>query len=109
VLVHTGWDSFWQKPEYLDATNSHLTEDAANYLVRNGAALVGIDSVNIDSLMDNRRPVHTILLGSGIPIVEHLCCLDHIDGNARFYAAPVAVRGVGTFPVRAYAVADYRT
>jgi kynurenine formamidase len=105
VLVNTGWDVNWQKPAYLGDDNPHLTEDAAAALAERGAALVGIDSVNIDSLVDKRRPVHTILLGRQIPIVEHLCNLGSITGEARFFAAPVAVRGVGTFPVRAYAIA----
>jgi arylformamidase len=103
VLVHTGWDAHWRTPAYLE-DNPHLTEDAAVDLAERGATLVGIDSVNIDSLTDKRRPVHTILLGRQIPIVEHLCNLGSIGHNVRFFAAPVAVRGVGTFPVRAYAM-----
>jgi arylformamidase len=103
VLIHTGWDVLWGQEAYL-ANNPHLTEDAANFLVENGAILVGIDSVNIDSLTDNARPVHTILLGHRIPIVEHLCNLGAITGEVRFYAAPVAVKGMGTFPTRAYAI-----
>lgn len=104
VLVHTGWDALWQTPAYLDDNNAHLTENAAQYLADNGAALVGIDSVNIDSLRDKRRPAHSILLGRQIPIVEHLCNLHSIETGARFFAAPVAMRRVGTFPVRAYAI-----
>lgn len=103
VLVHTGWDTHWRTPAYLEG-NPHLTEDAAALLAERGAALVGIDSVNIDSLTDKRRPVHTILLGRQIPVVEHLCNLGSISGEVRFFAAPVAVRGVGTFPTRAYAI-----
>ena len=103
VLVHTGWDALWGQEAYL-SNNPHLTEDAAQFLVDGDAALVGIDSVNIDSLDDKRRPVHTILLGNGIPIVEHLCNLRSIDEEVRFFAAPVAVRGMGTFPTRAYAI-----
>jgi arylformamidase len=104
VLVNTGWDSVWRTPAYIDDDNPHLTEDAAAYLAESGAALVGIDSVNIDSLRDKRRPVHTILLGRQIPIVEHLCNLGSITRDVRFFAAPVAVRGIGTFPTRAYAI-----
>jgi arylformamidase len=104
VLVNTAWDSLWRTPAYLDDDNPHLTEDAASHLADQGAALVGIDSVNIDSLRDKRRPVHTILLGRQIPIVEHLCNLNSIKTDVRFFAAPVAVRGVGTFPTRAYAI-----
>jgi kynurenine formamidase len=105
VLVHTGWDALWRLPAYLE-NNPHLTEDAAAWLAGHGAALVGIDSVNIDSLTDKRRPVHTILLGAQIPIVEHLCNLGSVTSDMRFFAAPVAVRGMGTFPTRAYALGD---
>ena len=105
VLIHTGWDALWGQEAYL-SDNPHLTEDAANFLVENGAILVGIDSVNIDSLDDSARPVHTILLGHRIPIVEHMCNLGAITGEVRFFAAPVAVRGMGTFPTRAYAIRE---
>jgi arylformamidase len=105
VLIHTGWDALWGHDAYL-RDNPHLTEDAANFLVENGAVLVGIDSVNIDSLDDPARPVHTILLGHRIPIVEHLCNLGAITGEVRFFAAPVGVRGMGTFPTRAYAIRE---
>ena len=40
--------------------------------------LVGIDSYNIDNIEDKSRPVHTILLGAEIPIVEHMCNLNKI-------------------------------
>ncbi len=73
-------------------------------LAERGAVLVGIDSVNIDSLLDGRRPVHTVLLGREIPIVEHLCNLASVREGARFFVAPVAAKGVGTFPVRAFAI-----
>src|SRR5438477_454789 len=56
---------------------------------------------------DGDRPVHTILLGAGIPIVEHLCALDALPPSGfRFHAVPVTFRGVGTFPVRAYAITE---
>ena len=50
--------------------------DAVELLVAGGAAVVGIDSVNIDDTRTGERPVHTALLGAGIPIVEHLRGLD---------------------------------
>lgn len=105
VLVKTGWDRHWGKPEYL-ASHPFLTEAAANSLLEAGVALVGIDSLNIDDTRGGARPVHTILLGAEIPIVEHLCNLDALpEEGFRFHAAPVKVRAFGTFPVRAYAVA----
>ena len=72
-----------------------------------GATLVGIDSYNIDDTADGRRPVHTALLGADIPIVEHLCGLEHLpDQGFRFFAVPVKVKAFGTFPVRAFAIVE---
>jgi kynurenine formamidase len=104
VLLHTGWDRHWRTEAY-GHEHPYLTEDAAQRLAEQGAALVGIDSVNIDDTADGRRPVHSALLAAGIPVVEHLCGLDRLPpAGFTFHAAPPAVAGMGTFPVRAYAV-----
>ena len=103
VLVHTGWDRHWRTDQYFEG-HPFLTADAAAYLRDAGATLVGIDSLNIDDTADRATPVHTTLLGAGIPIVEHLCGLEQLPNRPfRFCAAPARVRGMGTFPVRAYA------
>jgi kynurenine formamidase len=103
VLVHTAWDVHWRTEQYFDG-HPYLTEDAAIYLKEQGARLVGIDSLNIDDTADRRRPAHTILLGAGIPIVEHLRGLEQLPAAGfRFSAVPVKVKGMGTFPVRAFA------
>ena len=106
VLVQTGWDRRWRTPAYL-AGHPFLTRAAAELLRDQGAALVGIDSLNIDDTDDGTRPVHTVLLGAGIPVVEHLRGLDALpDEGFRFYAVPVKLRGVGSFPVRAFGLLD---
>jgi kynurenine formamidase len=105
VLVRTGWDRHWRTDGYGGPGAPYLTRDAAEWLVDQGATLVGIDSVNIDSTDDGERPVHTLLLAAGIPVLEHLTHLDRLPPRGfRLHAAPVPVRGMGTFPVRAYAV-----
>ncbi|MGH9497834.1 MAG: cyclase family protein [Terriglobales bacterium] len=104
VLVETGWSRHWNTPQYFEG-HSFLTEDAAKLLADSGAALVGIDSYNIDDVQDLRRPVHSILLGRGIPIVEHMTNLSALPQEQfRFFAVPVKVKGFGTFPVRAFAI-----
>ena len=105
VLLRTAWDRHWGTDAYGDPSHPFLGVDAADLLVTAGAALVGIDSVNIDDTRDGTRPIHTVLLGAGIPIVEHLCRLDRLDGREfTFFAVPPAVVGMGTFPVRAFAL-----
>ncbi|HJU38858.1 MAG TPA: cyclase family protein [Tahibacter sp.] len=103
VLVHTGWSRHWRTDRYFE-NHPFLGADAAAYLRDAGAKLVGIDSFNIDDTADATRPVHTTLLGAGIPIVEHLTALDALPSSGfRFSAVPPKVRGIGTFPVRAFA------
>lgn len=105
VLFHTGWDRYWRTEKYFDGRHPYLTADAAEYLTQCGAALVGIDSYNIDDTKDLTRPVHSILLRHGIPIVEHLCGLSALpDQDFKFFAVPVKVKGFGTFPVRAFGI-----
>lgn len=102
VLFHTGWDRHWRTDAYFEG-HPHLTERAAEWLAKAGVAIVGIDSFNIDSVATGERPVHTVLLGRDIPIVEHLCGLVEVpDQGSRFSAVPVKVKGFGTFPVRAF-------
>ncbi|QSB16643.1 cyclase family protein [Natronosporangium hydrolyticum] len=104
VLLHTGWDRHWRTDTYGSAA-PFLTEDGARFLTDAGARLVGIDSVNIDSTDGGERPAHSILLGAGIPVLEHLTNLGELPVHgARLHAVPAPVRDFGTFPVRAYAL-----
>ncbi|HJU88890.1 MAG TPA: Glu/Leu/Phe/Val dehydrogenase dimerization domain-containing protein [Gemmatimonadaceae bacterium] len=104
VLVDTGWSERWGTDGYLSG-HPFLTRQAAELLVEGGAALVGIDSLNIDDTDDSHRPVHTALLGADIPVAEHLTGLERLpDRGARFFAVPVKVKAFGTFPVRAFAI-----
>lgn len=103
VLVHTDWSRHWRTDRYFE-NHPFLTAAAAEYLKKEGAKLVGIDSYNIDDTADGQRPVHTVLLGAGIPIVEHMRGLELVPASgATFTAVPPKVKGMGTFPVRAFA------
>jgi kynurenine formamidase len=104
LLVRTGWDVHWATARYAEG-HPFLTRRGAGHLAAAGPALVGIDSLNVDDTADPTRPAHSVLLGAGIPVVEHLCGLGRLPpAGFRFHCVPVKFRGVGTFPVRAYAV-----
>jgi arylformamidase len=106
VLIHTSWDRHWRTDQYFEEF-PYLTGDLARWLRDSGAALVGIDSHNIDSTDGGERPVHSTLLGADIPIVEHLCGLEAVpESGAKFFAVPPKVKGFGTFPVRAFAAVE---
>jgi kynurenine formamidase len=102
VLVRTDFSRHWRMERY-GRDNPFLTAEACELLVRAGAAFVGIDSLNIDDTADLARPAHTILLGAGIPVCEHMTNLGALPlEGGRLHAVPIAWRGGGTFPVRAY-------
>jgi len=103
VLVCTGWSEHWTTDQYFE-DHPYLTEDAAIFLKEQNVVLVGIDSLNIDNTNDGARPVHTILLGNDILIVEHMNNLESLIGKSfLFSAVPPRIEKFGTFPVRAFA------
>ena len=103
VLVHTGWDRRWGTLDYFHG-HPFLTGEAAETLRNAGAALVGMDTLNVDDTTDGARPVHTLLLGAGIPIVENLTRLGDLPDRGFFFSAvPATVAGMTSFPVRAWA------
>lgn len=106
VLVHTGWDKYWRTEQYFE-NHPFLTRDAVEFLKSSGATIVGIDSLNIDDNEDGSRPAHSILLGANIPIVEHMGNLGALpECGFKFFAVPAPVKGMGSFPVRAFAIID---
>jgi kynurenine formamidase len=103
VLLQTGDDARFGTPQYVEDAH-FLTRDGAQWLIDNGVALVGIDAANIDDMTDGTRPAHTLLLGAGLPIVEHLTSLAQLPPTgATFTATPPRIAGLATFPVRAFA------
>lgn len=104
VLLSTGFSHHWRTERY-QSDNPHLDEGACRLLVESGALFVGIDSLNIDDVRDLARPAHTVLLGAGIPVCEHMTGLDAVPEEGGFlHAVPIAWVGGATFPVRAYVV-----
>jgi arylformamidase len=108
LLIHTGWSQHWRTPKYWSNAHPFVTREAALLLAKSGVRVVGIDSYNIDDTSDGARPAHTELLRAGIPIIEHLTNLEALpDGGAiRLFAVPPKVRGLGSFPVRAFAIVE---
>lgn len=107
VLFWTGFDEEWGDAAYRDNSHPFFSLGAAEALADAGARLVGIDAINADDMADGERPAHSVLLGAGVLIVENLVNLGELpERGFRFTAAPVKVEGLGSFPVRAFAVIE---
>jgi arylformamidase len=103
VLFHTGWDQRWATDAYWDPS-PFLGPGTVQQLLHHGPALVGVDFWNVDDPQDPARPVHTALLGAGIPIVEHLHSLAAIPARARAFFVPLAISRAPSLPIRAFAI-----
>jgi arylformamidase len=103
VLVRTDHSRHFGTEAYR-VDHPHLSAAAAEALVAADVACVGIDSLTIDSTLTGERPVHSILLRAGIPIIEHLTNLAALPSDDfTFTAVPPKIEGAGTFTVRAFA------
>jgi kynurenine formamidase len=109
VLVHTGWDAYWQSPEvYLGEPAPAfpgLTRDAAELLVERGIAGIGVDTLSVDPGNSTDLPVHNTLLPAGIWQLEGLIELERVPARgAWLVTAPLRlVAGSGT-PARVFAI-----
>ncbi len=104
VLVQTGWDVHFGTDAY-GVDGPFIPCESVALLLERGAALIGIDSVNVDDMGDMTRPAHCGFLRAGVPIVEHMTGMSQLHGisNFTFTAAPPKFTALGTFPVRAFA------
>lgn len=117
VLIHSGYVDAEGPEERIRQT--HLTIEAAEWLVKRGVKAVGCEPAGIEHLPTGyfvhrwyekdtpnppSWPVHRILLGNEIYIIEGLTNLDRIKGRrVRFAALPLYMPGLTGCPVRAVA------
>lgn len=102
VLINFGWDRYWGSEEYYEYP--FLSREAILYLAKEGAKLIGVDTINIDSSKDVQRPAHSTLLKQETLIVENLTNLETLHGNHfRFFAVPIKAVGTAAMPIRAFA------
>jgi len=104
VLLGTSWSDRWGSPEYFDGYPA-LSPEAATWLVDRGIVGVGIDAISIDRADSQDFPVHQILLGNDVLVIENLTNLITLVGQRFVFSAPpLALTGVDGSPVRAVAL-----
>ena len=103
VLIRTGWDKRWGTNSYQQGV-PYLAPETIDLLVRDGAALVGVDFSTIDAPVDPSRTARSRLLRAGVLVVENLCNLSALPTDGfRFFAVPLRISGGVAIPVRAFA------
>lgn len=103
VLFRTGWDRKWGiRPDdsaYLRDWPGPSTE-LADALVARGARAVGCDAMVMDVYGDMEYPIHYILLGHRIMLMENLANLDRLPPVSMFMAIPLRIKGGSGSPIR---------
>ena len=104
ILFKTDWSARWgsdEMPTFPDAYTA-LTLDAARWLADRHLKLVGTDFISIEGTDDPTYPVHRMLLGAGVVIVEGLDLREVRPGPCRFSCLPLKIRDGDGGPARAY-------
>ena len=97
LMLYTGWDTKFDSPDY--NMHPYLSVDAAEWMVKKGIKMFGIDCITVDLLTPSRPkgfnfPVHKTLLGNEILIAENVTNLGSIVGKrTRIMALPLRVKG----------------
>ncbi|MGI6075405.1 MAG: cyclase family protein [Pyramidobacter sp.] len=106
LLISTGWERLWGSEEYFRGYPL-LDEQAAQWLVSAGKKGVGLDVMSIDAIDSVDLPLHRLVLGGGVVIVENLCHLGELPcGAVKFCALPLKLKEADGAPVRAMAFVE---
>ena len=105
LILRFDWSDKWGTMEYY---NDHpfLSDSAAQWLVDNGLLLLGMDTPMPDSPLNgwtssNDSPIHKILLGNGVILLEYLCNLRSLKQNKfDLVALPLKIKDGDGSPIR---------
>lgn len=103
-LLHTGWSRFWGDQRYYH-DYPVVSEGAARWLVAAGLRGVGVDAISVDAPEAADLPVHRILLGAGLVIVENLTNLAAVPKRSFLFSCfPLKIKAADGSPARAAAL-----
>jgi len=104
ILLDTGQSRNMNKPLKKDYTA--ISPCAAEFLAQRKIKTVGLDYISADTYNAPGFPVHNILLGNGIAILEGLVLHDVPVGEYVISALPLKFKGGEGSPVRAILVRE---
>jgi arylformamidase len=107
LLIRTGWGGKFATDGYND--HPYLSEDAARWIVDRGFRMVGVDTITPE-MPGHRRPagfdfpIHHVLLGNGVLIIEHLYLEEVIGERFDLFVGSLKIANGDGSPARALAV-----
>jgi arylformamidase len=109
LVLRFDWSDRWGSTDFYRG-HSYLSEAAAEWLVERGLRLLGMDTPMPDNPAHGRgterdSPVHKILLGNGVVLVEYLCNLRSLtEQDVELIVLPLKVLDGDGAPARCVAV-----
>ena len=104
VLCLTDNSRRWERPEF-QRDFTYLTEDAATFLVAAGVRAIGMDYLSIEKFGSPDFPVHRILLGAGVFVIEGLDLRAITPGRYTLVCLPLKFPTLDGAPARAILLA----
>ena len=108
-LLYKTRNSLGVADKNFDHKHVYMNADAARTAVERGANLIGIDYISIDKAGDESYPVHYVLLGSDVLILEGLDLSNVEEGAYTLSALPLKIAGADGSPVRAVLMSNSTT
>lgn len=104
LLFKTRNSKYWaDKDSHFQSNFVGISEDGAEFLVKRGVKLVGVDYLSV-APYKNSRPTHEILLKAGVVVVEGLNLSEINQGRYTLYCLPLKLDGSDGAPARAILV-----
>lgn len=100
VLLRTGNADLLRRGEFSPGYRA-LTLGGARYLLDRGVGLVGVDTLSVEGFGSADFPVHRLLLGEGVVIVEGLDLSTVPAGRYGLICLPLGLVGLDGAPARA--------
>lgn len=89
------------EPDRWSEDYAYLAPGAAEWLVRRGIVLLGLDTPSVDPHGSTSLDAHRILARGGVSVLENLSLADAAPGTYELIALPLKLAGMDASPVRA--------
>lgn len=104
LLLRTDWSEHWGEDDYF-TDHPYLTPSAAEWLIARQIKGIGVEAGTIEDVRSlvagQPAPVHRLVLGAGIFIIEGLTNLKQVrEGRIEVFALPLKLAGADGAPAR---------